>query len=65
MSQRVTAWAYAYGLILQLTEGAERPVSTDSIAIASALLTMGTVDISDPVIEKVVNLMLNPTKGDA
>ena len=57
MHDKMVAWQYAYGVIVSSTEQTKRPITSGWAAVAAALLTMGSVDIQDPLLAQVVELM--------
>lgn len=57
MSDRVLAWQYAFGIIQSSTVDTVNAIPTGYAAIAAAILTVGNVDIQDPLIAQVVDLM--------
>lgn len=67
MTDRVNGWLYAFQYIRSLREPASADgtlylsvVPVEPAAIAAAILTLGTVDLTDPVLGQLVELMREP-----
>jgi hypothetical protein len=64
MFDRVTAWQYAFSVIQSCTAGTDNEVPPGYAAIAAAILTVGNVDITDPMLAQVVDLMSPPQQHE-